>query len=83
MLPFEDPCEGCLVNVLCEQMCPKVIKFYSNFVRKRSKIEVEAATGYYWEDDYVDQNGIIHAGCAQHKLNPIDRKEEYQKKQEE
>ena len=32
----------------------KVIKFYSNFVRKRSKIEVERATGYYWENDYID-----------------------------
>jgi len=56
MLLKKDPCEGCLVVMLCEQMCPKVIKFYSNRVRIRSKHEVESATGYYWEDDYINPN---------------------------
>jgi hypothetical protein len=65
MLSLEkDPCEGCLVQPICEKMCPEVIDFYTKRVRKRSKQEVEAATGWYWEDDYVDQNGMIHSGMA-------------------
>ena len=70
MLIKEDPCEGCLVHVICEQMCPKAIKFYSNRVRKRTKYEVEQATGYYWEDDYIDdQTGkVINIGGATWKF---------------
>ena len=61
MLLEKDPCEGCIISIMCEQMCPKVIKFYSNRVRKRSKSEVEHATGYYWENDYKDlKTGKIH-----------------------
>jgi len=63
MLLEKDPCEGCIVIMLCEQMCPKVIKFYSERVRKRPKHEVEAATGYYWDDDYTDSDtGVVYEG---------------------
>jgi len=69
MLLEKDPCEGCLVIMLCEQMCPKVIKFYSSRVRKRSKHEVERATGYYWEDDYTDPDtGQVYEGLPTHRI---------------
>lgn len=72
MLPFEDPCKGCLVKPICDQMCPIVIEYYTSRIIKRSKQEVEAATGYYWEDDYNDENGFTHYGCA---YDQIDREE--------
>ena len=70
MLLKKDPCEGCIISMLCEQMCPKVIKFYSARVRKRPKHEVEAATGYHWEDDYIDDKTgkVINIGGATWKF---------------
>lgn len=67
MLPLEDPCEGCLINVMCEQMCPKAIEYYKQRVRIRPKHEVEVVTGYYWNDDYIDDKGVIHPGQAKWK----------------
>ncbi len=70
MLPLKDPCKECLVSMLCEQMCPQVIKFYSKRVRKRSKQEVETATGYYWEDDYTDPDtGITYEGLPSGRIS--------------
>ena len=77
MLLEKDPCEGCLVSMLCEQMCPKVIKFYSQRVRKRSRQEVEQATGWYWDEDYTDDNGQVHAGQAN---RPIEKKKSVKNK---
>ena len=37
MLPLEDPCYECLINVMCEQMCPKAIEYYKKRVRIRPK----------------------------------------------
>ena len=56
MLSEKNPCEGCIINVICEQICPKAFEYYSKRVRIRSKSEVEQATGYYWEDDYIDSD---------------------------
>jgi len=78
MLLEKNPCEGCLVIMLCEQMCPKVIKFYSAIVRKRPKHEVEVATGYHWEDDYIDDKTgkVINIGGAIHRIEREEDKEE-------
>ena len=66
MLFIDDPCKECLIKVMCEQMCPKVIKFYSKQVRIRPKHEVEQATGYHWENDYIDDKTgeILNVGGA-------------------
>ena len=82
MLPFKDPCEGCIINVMCEQMCPKVIQFYSNQVRKRSKHEVEQATGYYWETDYIDEDTgeVLNVGGAMGRIEKKPKKIKHAKK---
>ena len=60
MLPLVNPCINCLVEPLgCTRMCEDVTEYYKKRVRKRSKNEVETATGYYWEDDYQDKDGNI------------------------
>ena len=73
MLLDKDPCKGCIINVMCEQMCPKVIKYYSGRIRRRTKKEVEQATGYYWEDDYVDPKTgkIFNSGGACGKISSL------------
>ena len=67
---MEDPCEGCLIQPICEKMCEKVTEYYKARIRIRSKDEVQMATGYYWEDDYVDNNGVTHMGHTQGKITP-------------
>jgi len=48
---MDDPCKNCLVEPLgCEQMCPEIIEFYSKRIKKRSKKEIEKATGYIWDE---------------------------------
>jgi len=73
MLLEKDPCEGCLINIMCKQMCPKIIKFYSKRIKIRSKHEVEQATGYHWEDDYIDSKTgkIINHGGTLQKIKTI------------
>lgn len=75
MFPFEDPCDECLIKVMCEQMCPKAIEYYNKLVRKRSKYEVEEAIGYYWDDDYIDKNGVTHPGQAQWEKRKEEKEE--------
>jgi hypothetical protein len=43
-----NPCEGCLVEPVCTNMCPRVIEYYLGTLRKRGKEEIEEATGYTW-----------------------------------
>ncbi len=72
MLLEKDPCKGCLVEPLgCTRICEKVFEFYKNRVRKRSKAEVELATGYHWEEDYIDKETgeVLHTGGAFGRIN--------------
>jgi len=50
-IPFKDPCKGCLIQPICEKMCPDVIEFYKKIVRIRTKKEIEETTGYIYEED--------------------------------
>lgn len=46
-----NPCEGCVIQPICEKMCPEVIAYYKGQVKHRTKLEIEDATGYHWHED--------------------------------
>lgn len=60
-----NPCEDCLIKSMCEKMCPKVIEFYKNNLKTRSREEVIKKTGFMWEYE----NGEL---VMLYQLNPIE-----------
>jgi len=78
---MKDPCEDCLVKIVCIRMCPKVIKFYKDRVRLRPKHEVELATGYHWEDDYTDKDGKVHISGTMNRIEITKKEEEVDEKE--
>ena len=60
---MKNPCDECIIQPICEKMCPRVIEFYKPTVRKRSKQEIEEATGYRWDssEDEWTSGSIMHS----------------------